>query len=312
MIRIAFTLLALALTTAQGYASPAAEDVLRSLTALGLDPGAQDRAIITEQITTARADTQDRDWFDASTPRLVEMAVLSQEALRPSSRIRLVEMHRQLLELLVMGDNRALELAAAADPMVEQFEIGVGMTNRDLGWAIMLEAMRRDLPSDPREMQLGSNQAEALRKEITIGFRKDTYGARHFLSRVDAWAFGTIAAWPQMTPDERLLAVSVVTEEAVPPVALIEKVIGAQDVLLWLAGIDIGLTEAETNTYPALVAYLHEGNLAGGVKDLLAERARLLGGAGLAGAGTVQMMMELNYDLLFDNNLSAGGLMGLE
>ncbi|MEM8693442.1 MAG: hypothetical protein AAGG57_16345 [Pseudomonadota bacterium] len=313
--RLTFALVAVfAWTAAALHAAGPQEGFIQSLQALEIDVTDEQKAEITAQVAQARTTTEYPDWFQRSSKILVDMATLSMSAELPSARMRLTEMHRQLLEMMVGGDNLALELASADDPMVNQFEIGVGMTERDLGWAIMLEAMKANLPDDPRQMTIGNDQAANLMQEINGSFYEKNNGEKHFISRVDAWAFGTINAWADLSPDERLIAVSVVSEKAVPSPDLMQKVIGSQDILFWLAGMDIGLTEGEKRRYPELNTYLSEGYMAGGVDGLLAERVRRTGGGvgAASGLGTVNMMMELNYDLLFDNGLSAGGLMGLE
>lgn len=311
MKQIAAFALALCLGAQPAYATDPANQVIGSIEQLGVNITPPDRTLIAQQVTSAAQAAEDPEWFHNSAARLGDMAALTQSALRPSARIRLTEMHRQLLALMITTDNRALDLVGQADPMIHPVEPGIGMTQSDLSWAVMLEAMRQDLPDDPKELTLTNDQIKLLTDQIIRTFQKEPTGAKHFLAHLDAWAFGVISAWPELTPEERKIAVSVVTEAVIPPEPLMTKIIGAQDVLYWLAGIDVGLTQSELDAYPQLASYLSDGYMAGSIADLLAKRVTMMGDKA-AQAATLNMMMDLNHDLLFDNSLAAGGLIGME
>lgn len=292
------------LSTLSLFAAPA-DHVIDSLKTLDVILDEEVQRQIRTEVEAARERADDKNDFDQRAAILADMASLSTSAQRASARVRLVEMHRQLIEDLLNSDSAAIAPLDALNPMVEQFDIGVGMTKRDLGWAVMLEAMRTDLPEDPRTFDIKDETAKALANDIVGSFHQKTNGKKQFLSRVDAWAFGTMTAWRELSPEERQIAVSVIAEDAVPARSLLTKVIGTPDVVFWLAGVDIGLSEAEQEAYPALHAFMRAGHLAGGVESMLTDRLLQLGAAAQIGANAnlTLMMMELNYDLLFGHEL---------
>jgi hypothetical protein len=272
----------------------------RSLEIMGFDLSRKQKRHITAQFS-AVADGSAQDWHDQSVALLDDMAELSQEARRVSTRIRVSDLHRQLVERLVPGDNLARELLNEKDPQINQVELGVGMTNRDMGWAIMLEALRIDMPDDPRDLEVAEGQPDKIVAFVSERFRDGGDGARHFLARVDSWGMGTVSAWADMSLEERKLAASAVTEAEIPPEAVLQKVIGTSNILYWAAGVDIGLTEAEKAHYPELAAYLAEGHLAGGVATFIGAKMDDSLAASTIIHGTTEFLFDYNMELLFSD-----------
>lgn len=284
----------LALFLLPGTAFGAAEAAAQSLETLGIALTRDQRATITAQFSqSAPADQQ--EWYAQSLTVIDDMAELGQTAARPSARLRLQDLHRQLIERLLPDDNLARDLMNAQDPLVHTVEAGVGMTERDMGWSIMLEALKADMQDDPRDLKVSSDQADALLEMVNAKFESSEDGARQFMARVDAWGMGTMAAWPNLTPEERKIAVSVVTDPSIPPANVLNKVIGTSNVLFWAAGVDIGLTDTEKADYPELVAYLEAGHLAGGMANYI--------GAAMDGSLAQSTDLMGGYFLLWDYNM---------
>ena len=277
------------------------EDVVASLEHLEVSLGVEDRALIRHEVAGAPMAERHPDWFALSAPLLADMAMLSRNADHAATRARLAETHRHLLQRMLGADSHALSLVAAPDPDTEIFEPMLAMTEKDLAAAVLLEAMRRDLPADAHTFAPDPSQARTIRAEIVATFPDHNSGQQHFLSRLDAWAAGTLAVWKDLSPTERHIAASVVTQSQMPPARLLRQVIGSTDLLLWLAGMNLAFNENERAAYPELMAYLEAGYMAGSIDAILAKRvARMNGLAELnAKMMATTTMMELNYGLLF-------------
>lgn len=271
----------------------------RSLEILGHDLTRAQRKEITTQFSEPVAEKQ--DWHDESVGLLDDMAELSLTAERLSARVRLGDLHRQLTERLVPEDSLARDLLNKKDPLIHPVEAGVGMTKRDMGWAIMLEALKANMPDDPRGLEVAPGQADVIMDQVNEKFETGQPGSRHFLARVDAWGMGTVAAWNSLTLDERKIAASAVTNDAIPPKQLVEKVLGTSNILYWAAGVEVGLTDAEKAQYPDLAAYLKDGNLAGGMASFIGKRMDDSLAATTIMKGTYDLMWDLNMELLFGN-----------
>ena len=318
--RLASLVLAAALALAAAVPARAAiEDIVPSMRLRGIEVSAEQEQAILDELAAARDLAEPVEMWDVGTGLALDMVQLSQEASRASARVRLTEMHRQIMSFLLPDGGTAIDLYEAFDPSVKLYDDGVGVTGKDLGWAIMIQAMHADLPFDPLETDIPSEQSEAYLAQFYEELEEANFSQGMFLSRLDAWGTGMITAWYEMTEEQRMTAVSVIAEDDIPSNDILELVIGTTDLLYWLAGMDIGLTEDEKARYPELAAQLERGYMRNGLDGLLAQRAQAMAAArasgmavGAANINSVLMMQNLNYGLLFGNDLTAGSLMGFE
>ncbi len=298
MMRYLACVLALVLVPAAVAATPT-DNVLLSLERAGVVLDKTKSAEITTYFDDAFAQTDDAEAFEFATEMLVDLAELSLNAARPATRIRTQELHYQLLAKLAPGaDNPALGAVLASDPMIHQIEPGIGMTERDIGWGMMLEAMHRNLPDDPRDMDIQTEEAEALIAYVHAKYESTGDVSRYFLAHLDAWAAGGITAWPELSVTEREWVVGVVTEPDIPPSDLLEKVLGTRSILYWTAGMDVGMTPEEVEAFPELFAYLAEGNLTAGMGDFVRRMEDMAAATAsiIANHGVTMMMMDLTSD----------------
>ncbi|MBM7070015.1 hypothetical protein [Actibacterium sp. 188UL27-1] len=244
------------------------EQVVASLRALQIEvPAPAERRII-EQMTPLH--DANPALFAEQTARLLDMANLSQTAQRQSARVRLTELHRQMLTRIGPATSIALDIVDKTDRMVLEIAPGIGLTERDLGWSMMLVAMQRT-PSakTPNDINLTASEGDALMTETLAIIKGASPDQQRVLASTDAWAFGALPIWGNFSASELRDVVSVVTNTAPPPAGVVDKVLGVTDRAAWLAGLDIGLTPAERQQYQALDRFLASGAMAGSLAEPL-------------------------------------------
>lgn len=301
----------LCLLPIRAVAGPA-DDLARALAAV---TGIEDRAALR---AAAEADLRplDAGTIETAVPLAVAMGEMAATAEHPATRAALTDLHRQMTANLVAApdESEMLALLERANPMEAEIHAGLGMARSDVLAAAYLEALAATMPEDPGAAGLDRDSAQQTGRRVAELFAGERPANRQFLSRLDAWLAGTLAAWPDLDTEERRAAASVVFVDALPPPEVIEAVTGTTDILGWIGAMELTFTEAERDAAPEMVAFLEAGNMTGGATEDLVARMELMGMAG-AGAAGVTTMMELNYQLLFDDLSGpsvAGDLMGLE
>ena len=305
----AATLLLLAASICAGpsWAGPA-EDLARSLS--GATGEKLAGALEAARVDLALASQEE---IEAFVPMIASMGRLARNAEHPATRAVMCDLHRQLVENLVAdpATSASLALLEEANPLLQALDLGVGLAASDVVAAGALEALSASLPEDPTAAGPPPNDA-ALR--IAEAFAAEKPGNQQFVARLDAWHAGLVAAWPSLSEDERRLAAGVATEPAVPPPDLVAKVTGAADLIDWLGGLDVALTDAERAAEPSLVTFLGEGHMTGGATQMILDRlAAQMTGIAASGLAGVTAGRALNGQLLH-GNLSgpsvAGALLG--
>ncbi len=259
------------------------------------------RAAISEDV--ARAWAEKRDDAEFFLPLLQSTAALAESAESPVTRVFMDDLNRQVMENMVVdaGTSPAVAALDEANAMVGEIRMGLGVTARDLVSTGMLEALGAQLPADPEDTAFDPAAMEASANALVDTFNAANEGDRHFLARIDAWTAGVLEAWPTLSPEERAMVTGVTRKDDILPEAVIAKVTGTSgDLILWLAAIDLALTDEERAAHPELVDYMAAGEMAGGVDGLIEERVQALAAAGGMGAvmaqfNSVQMMQNLNY-----------------
>lgn len=280
------------------------------------------RAAIAADVARAWAEKpEDAAFF---LPLLDSTAVLAASAESRVTRIFTDDLNRQVMENLVVDAEASPAVAAldAANEMVAEIRMGLGLTARDLISAGMLEAMGAQMPQNPEETEFAPEAMLASANALVETFNAANEGDRHFLARIDAWTAGVVEAWPELSPEERAMVTGVTRKDDLLPEAVIAKVTGTSgDLILWLAAMDLDLTEAEREAHPELIDYMAAAQMAGGVDGLIEERAQALAAAGGMGAvmaqfNSVQMMQNLNYfnfnHGIFSGMDATGAMMGMD
>lgn len=226
------------------------------------------------------------------TPVLVSLAELGEKAARPAARLLMRDLYREVLT--EMAGPRADALMQAADPLVRSEGPGLGLAASDIAASAWLEhaagkvARTLDEAAPPRDFAAASRAAL-----LTLYDGSDPVN-RQFLSRLDAWAAGLRAAWPDLSAEDRRIAASVTIADDMPSPDLLARITGSPDLQAWLAAVDPGLTGPEAATHPELADLLERGVLAGPALDLLA--ARMTGVVALAVEfNTLTLMRQLNF-----------------
>ena len=115
-------------------------------------------------------------------------------------------------------------------------------------------------------------------------------------SRLNAWVAGVEGAWPDLSPDERKQAMSILTQDQAPSDAVLQKVIGTRDVIFWLASMDVPMTDSERAGSPELVHFIDMGAFAGPLRAPI--ESMILSadapGAAAINAETENQLMRLN------------------
>lgn len=200
--------------------------------------------------------------YEKVVPHLDALAQLAQSAQRPSTQVRAGELYRQLLVKLIPGRGLGLQLLDAQNPMLIPADPGIGVTEADVIWTIKLQQLAAAPGEEFNPAALEDNAAIRRRAEIHRRFTLETEGSRYFLISADAWGAGVEAVWGELNPQERQIAASVTTKPDIPDAEILRKVIGTDNLLDWVLGIDIGLSDEEKARYPDLTTFLASGALA--------------------------------------------------
>jgi hypothetical protein len=261
-----------------GPAGAGTEEAVRALERVGLVSGAAERAAAVDEIAEAGRAFEDAATFETVTRALAALADLSESAVRPSTRVRASELQRQLLEEVLPAPSGIVARLRATDPVVHPVAPGRDITEADLGWMILMAALRDAPDADPARIEIDDATAGAALREIRATIAEASEPVLYAIAHAEAWGAGVVAAWDDLDlAARRQLVGRADRTEPVPP-ELLERVIGTDDVLRWIGGVEIGLTPAERVRHPELVAYLEAYALAGGedgfvVRTLLARRA---------------------------------------
>lgn len=196
---------------------------------------------------------------------LGQAATLAVSAGHPATRALTRDLTFEILAA-AGADDPIVAAWQKADPMLGQIGTGLGMAQSDID---ALAALRTLAGVD------GDAAADAT---ATWQALSDKPMELILPARLNAWAAGAEAAWPDLTEAERAAALDILAPEALPSPELAEKVTGSAQMIWWLAGMDLVLTEAEAEASPDLIDLTKDGAFAGPlgppIADMLvAERA---------------------------------------
>ncbi|AGT08887.1 hypothetical protein JCM7686_1786 [Paracoccus aminophilus JCM 7686] len=227
----------------------------------------------------------------------VQAARLAREAETPATRGVMYDLARDILLTgpMLSGapapDVAPLADWARRDPVRAELVPGLVLAESDVAGLARLQQLEAQaglavLPKRPAaEIMRAAWEAQA-----------DQPLNRLLPTRFQAWAAGVEAAWPRLDRDEREAALAILLRPEVPPPALFQKVIGTEDILLWLGGIDVPLSDAERAASPELISFMEDGAFANALRrPLIALRlaqAEAEGGPGLTPA--TEALMRLN------------------
>ncbi len=275
-------------------------------------------AAVARDVTQAYAELPDQT--DRVTMVIVPMAALSRRAEHPATRSLAADTTRQLFATALPAGRAgaSVQLLDAADPMLQEFQPGLGLASSDVLAAMWLEAANAALPAGPpADFMPDAADFSTRQAALLTEFSEAPPPNQHFISRLDAWAAGVRHSWDTLTPDERDAATAVTLRRDVPGPDLVKKVTGGSEVVLWLGAIDIALSDAERTEYANVVAFFDAGGGAAGVTDILNQRLASSGAGGtIADMGSVMMLRNLNvYN--WNNGISSGqdaggAMLGLE
>ncbi|SMO45720.1 hypothetical protein [Paracoccus laeviglucosivorans] len=223
----------------------------------------------------------------------VQAAELAHQGSVPATRGAMYDLARDiLLTAAILADQppesyAPLKLWAEVDPFRADLVPGLGLAESDVQAVDRLRALDDGgvLPSGPaRDVAMAAWDKQA-----------DQPMNRVLPTRLEAWASGVETAWPDLTPPERETALGVLTRPEIPPAALLEKVIGTEDVIHWLAAVDLPMSKAEREASPELIHFMEMGAFAGPLKAPLMEIAKARASGSTAGMGAAaNQLMRLN------------------
>lgn len=223
---------------------------------------------------------------------LMQAARLAIAADNPASRGVALDCTRDILVALTIEakaeHSKTLAAWNAADPMIRERVPGQGMAQSDID---AFERLKARMP--------GVAHADAVEFWDT----QDKEVNRMFPTKLAAWEAGVAEVWDELDDSERRIVVGVLDNKEVPPKALIKKVTGADDILAWIAVVNLPLTKDERKASPDLVDFAEYTAFAGPLQkrfqEIILAAARNGGGGG--GGGMNEMFWQ-QYRL---NNWSA-------
>lgn len=297
-------------------ADPATDFVASFETLLGTQLTPEDRTRLSTEVART-VDAGGAAEINEALPVLTSMAQLSHEASQAATRIVMEDLYRQLLETVLADPDasRAAAILDDRDPFVNEPFNGLGLSERDLKSAALLETLAVQLPADPAAAQIDPEFVRDVVNRLRKVYDAASPENRQIISRLDAWAAGVMHAWPGLSGDQRRTVAQFTFVDEIPAPALVEEVIGTRDLLMWLGGMDLALTDREQKAHPELAAYLGRGMMTGGMTEMIASSLGARGATGGGNAGATMMMQNLNYELLWDDlsgGSVAGRMMGLE
>lgn len=283
----------------------AAEDVADALLPLLAQQGAtidRDTAVAALQ-RQMQAVAGDPALADTLPQGFAQAARLALGAENRATRGLMLDLTRESLATgaAMAGDAAADPIVAAwqkADPLLHETSGGAGLAQSD----VVAIARLRELAGAPAGDPAAEVEAEWQRlspKPVDLILP----------GRFNAWADGTAAAWDSLTPDERRIAAGVLTDREMPTPEVLQKVIGTEDMLGWLAAVTVPMTEAERAASPELLSLLDHMAFAGELQQPLTE---MLAAGGDAAASSpmsaAAQLMRLNSGLAASGGLYSPGL----
>jgi len=237
---------------------------------------------------------------------VASLSSLALTAEHPATRAVLADVLREVVEEY-FGPTSAFTQALETDNMiVRRLTPGVGISQQDAQWGAFLIMLSQKMPDVPKTMAIEVVEyTNAVESFLAEWDRHADLPSKLFLARIDAWTVGLVSAWPDMTLSQRRLGADVLINDPVPPRDVIEAVTGVDDIILWLAGIQLAFTAEERRQHPELIAFLEDGGAAQLMKPLLeTEELRTYGPSGqdTLGLSTWSGLRDYNDSLLFDDN----------
>ncbi|WBU57174.1 hypothetical protein [Paracoccus sediminicola] len=234
-------------------------------------------------------------------PAFVQAATLAREGSEPATRGAMYDLARDTLTTAAAlsgepaGSFAPLAAWEEADPFEEELITGMGLASSDVAALGRMKALQDQdglsvIPEgDPAALVHEAWDGEGQQVNLV------------FPTRLQAWADGVEAAWPELDASEREAALAVLFREEIPPAATMEKILGTDDVIHWLAAVDIPMTDAEREASPELIHFMEMGAFAGPLKEPLMEIAQLR-----AAQGSMSGMSSAANQLMRLNNWGAG------
>lgn len=225
---------------------------------------------------------------------LAQAAHLARTAEHPATRAAMADLTREALDAAIA----AAGLDLAADPVAAAW----ARSDPDLRDMDKLRMTRADADAFDRiAAKAGYRGTFDVAGFWDSAGKKQ--GNRMLPARMNAWAAGVEAAWPDLSAAERKRVVEVLDRKDVPSTKLLKKVIGTGEVVGWLTATDMRLTKAERAASPDLVAFMDKGAFAGPLAPTLVARAVAAsrggsGGGGGMGAAATQLMRLNNWSAM--------------
>lgn len=235
-----------------------------------------------------------------------QAARLAATAESPATRGMMLDLTRESLATgaALAGDPAADPLMAAwqkADPLLHETSGGAGLAQTDIDAIARL----RKLAGEPEGDAAADVEAEWQRLSAS-GPATDLI----WPGRFNAWADGTAAAWDDLTPDERRIATSILTDDEVPPAEVLRKVTGTEDFLGWLAAYSVPMSEAERSASPELSSLIASAAFAGALREPIVEAMTASAGVSAMSPNSAAMQLfRLNNAMTAHGSVSVPGLM---
>lgn len=235
-------------------------------------------------------------------PAFVQAVELAQHGSIPATRGAMYDLSRDILmtAATMSGDPIdsfiPLEVWNDADPFHADLTLGLGLAASDIAAMDRLKALGA---------QSGSQVIPAASSEqlvMEVWHRQEDEPVNNVLpTRLQAWADGVEAAWPNLNDKEREAALGALFQPEIPPQSVLTKVLGTKDVVHWLAAVDLPMSESERQESDELVHFMEMGAFAGPLKQPLIEIAQMRAAQGSAaglGAAATQLMRLNNWSAM--------------
>ena len=309
--RLRFIIAALLLLGATAARAGPADDLVRSM---GIVLGDEVAEAIEAPLRSEFARLDGNPQAASALGRIaLSMAELSRIAIRPATRLVMQDMHREFVTSALGPGSVAVKAFDGKDPMIAEIAPGLGITRQDVAWGAWLEMVRQGEPrTDPMSMAVDEKAYALAAARFEETWHTSSKVQRMFLVRIDAWAAGTAFAWNGLDATERDAVAHAVERDDIPPASAMVAVTGTADIIDWLSGLHVGLTDEEKAAHPALADYLRSGGMSAAMAPLLAEREAIVAAAvAMAELSTLSTMTNLNTWIQSGGN-AAGVLGGLE
>ncbi|RMC34932.1 hypothetical protein [Paracoccus alkanivorans] len=235
-------------------------------------------------------------------PAFVQAVELAQHGSVSATRGAMYDLARDiLLTAAKMSGQPAdsfipLDIWSDVDPFHAELTLGLGLAASDIAAMDKLKALEAQsglqvIPAAPSEELV----MKAWRQQ------EDEPVNNVLPTRLQAWADGVEAAWPELNDGEREAALGALFRSEVPSQSLLRKVLGTEDIVHWLAGVDLPMSETERQQSRELVHFMEMGAFAGPLKQPLIEIAQMRAAQGSAaglGAAATQLMRLNNWSAM--------------